>query len=67
MLYSVVDVVGVLTDQPDYQSARIYWKITRKRLADEGDETVTNCNRLKMKTADGKMRLRGRLMKRRNG
>ena len=57
MLYSVVDVVGVLTDQPDYQSARNYWKVTRKRLADEGNETVTNCNRLKMKAADGKMRL----------
>ena len=57
MLYSVVDVVGVLTDQPDYQSARNYWKVTRKRLVDEGNETVTNCNRLKLKAADGKMRM----------
>ncbi|MBO5606043.1 MAG: hypothetical protein J6E49_07315 [Acidaminococcaceae bacterium] len=56
MLYSVVDVIAVLTDQ-DYQAARNYWKVTRKRLKEEGNETVTNCNRLKMKAADGKMRL----------
>ena len=38
--FSIVDVVGVLTDQPDYQAARNYWKVTKKRLKDEGNETV---------------------------
>jgi len=55
-LFSVVDVVGVLTGN-DYQAARNYWKITKKRLVDEGNQTVTNCNQLKMKAHDGKMRL----------
>ena len=55
--FSVVDVIAVLADKPDYQAARNYWKITKKRLKDEGNETVTDCNRLKMKAADGKMRL----------
>ena len=55
--FSVIDVVAVLTDQPDYQSARNYWKVTKKRLKDEGNEPVTHCNRLKMTAADGKRRL----------
>jgi hypothetical protein len=55
-LFSIVDVVGVLTNN-DYQTARNYWKITKKRLADEGNQTVTNCNQLKMKAHDGKQRL----------
>ena len=55
--FSVVDVVAVLTDQPDYQAARNYWKVTKKRLKDEGNETVTNCNSLKLPAEDGKMRL----------
>ena len=55
-LFSVVDVVGVLTGN-DYQAARNYWKITKRRLVDEGNQTVTNCNQLKMKAHDGKMRL----------
>ena len=55
--FSVVDVVAVLTEQPDYQGARNYWKVMKKRLKDEGNELVTNCNRLKMKAADGKYRL----------
>lgn len=53
--FSVVDVVSVLTDN-DYQTARNYWKVLRKRLSDEGSELVTNCNRLKMQASDGKMR-----------
>lgn len=52
--FSVVDVVAVLTDQPDYQAARNYWKVTKKRLKDEGNETVTACNQLKMTASDGK-------------
>ena len=55
--FSVVDVVAVLTDQPDYQAARNYWKVTKKQLKDEGNETVTACNQLKMTASDGKKRL----------
>lgn len=54
--FSVVDVVGVLTDN-DYQTSRNYWKVLKNRLRAEGNQTVTNCNRLKMKAQDGKMRL----------
>ncbi len=55
--FSVIDIVAVLTDQPDYQAARNYWKVTKKRLKDEGNETVTACNQLKMTASDGKKRL----------
>ena len=55
--FSVVDVVAVLTYQPDYQAARNYWNVTKKRLKDEGNETVTACNQLKMTASDGKKRL----------
>ena len=55
--FSIVDVVAVLTEQTDHQAARNYWKVTKKRLKDEGNETVTNCNRLKMIAPDGKRRL----------
>ena len=51
--FSVVDVVGVLTDSPDPNN---YWKVLKNRLKKEGNETVTNCNRLKLLAADGKMR-----------
>lgn len=54
--FSIIDVVGVLTEQSDYQTARNYWKVLKKRLKDEGNESVTNCNRLKMTAADGKKR-----------
>lgn len=50
--FSVVDVVGVLTDSPNPNN---YWKVLKKRLKDEGNESVTNCNRLKLKSPkDGK-------------
>lgn len=52
--FSVVDVVAVLTESPNPQT---YWRVLKKRLKDEGNETVTNCNGLKMRAADGKMRL----------
>lgn len=52
--FSVVDVVAVLTDSPD---PRNYWKVLKHRLKSEGNETVTNCNQLKMLASDGKMRL----------
>ena len=50
--FSIVDVVGVLTDSPNPNN---YWKVFKKRLKDEGNESVTNCNRLKLKSPkDGK-------------
>ncbi|MDY6063199.1 MAG: BRO family protein [Erysipelotrichaceae bacterium] len=52
--FSVVDVVAVLTESKDPQ---VYWRVLKKRLKEEGNETVTNWNGLKMKAADGKMRL----------
>ena len=54
--FSIVDVVAVLTDS-DYQTARNYWKVLKNRLKKEGNETVTNCNQLKLTSEDGKMRL----------
>ncbi len=53
--FSIVDVISALTDS-DYQSARNYWKVLKNRLKKEGNETVTNCNRLKLPAEDGKMR-----------
>ncbi len=52
--FSVVDVVAVLTDSPNPQ---VYWRVMKKRLKDEGNQTVTNCNGLKMQAPDGKMRI----------
>ena len=52
--FSVVDVIRALTDSPNPQT---YWRVLKKRLKDEGNETVTNCNALKMKAADGKRRM----------
>lgn len=54
--FSIVDIVAILTDQPNYQGARNYWKVLKNRLLKEGNETVTNCNQLKMVAEDGKMR-----------
>ena len=52
--FSVVDVVSVLTESAD---GRTYWKVLKNRLIKEGNETVTNCNQLKLPASDGKMRL----------
>jgi hypothetical protein len=51
---SIVDVIQILTNSPNPQ---VYWRVLKKRLKDEGNETVTNCNGLKMQAPDGKMRL----------
>lgn len=52
--FSIVDVVAVLTESPNPQT---YWRVLKKRLKDEGNETVTNCNGLKMTAPDGKKRM----------
>lgn len=54
--FSVIDIISILIDSKDYQSARNYWKVLKKRLILEGNEPVTKCNRLKLAAADGKMR-----------
>lgn len=53
-LFSVVDIIRVLTEQPSQDGARNYWKVLKKRLIDEGNQSVANCNQLKMKSTDGK-------------
>ena len=55
--FSVVDVVAVLTDQPDSRHAAKYWSVLKTRLKNEGSELTTNCSQLKRKAADGKRRL----------
>ena len=51
---AIVDVVALLTESPNPQ---VYWRVMKKRLLDEGNETVTNCHGLKKLAADGKMRM----------
>lgn len=48
--FSIVDVVGVLTEQPDYDHARNYWKVLKNRLVKEGSQLVMACNQLKMRS-----------------
>lgn len=55
--FSIVDVVAILADSKDFLTARKYWNKLKERLKKEGNETVTNCNALKLKATDGKMRL----------
>jgi len=52
--FSVVDIIQVLTRQPDYQTARKYWNKLKERLGKEGSQSVTDCHRLKLPAADGK-------------
>ena len=52
--FSVVDIIQVLTQQPDFQTARKYWNKLKERLKKEGSQSVTNCHRLKLSAADGK-------------
>ena len=52
--FSVVDILQVLIQQPDYQTARKYWNKLKERLKKEGSQSVTNCHRLKLAAADGK-------------
>jgi len=55
--FSVVDIVGALIQQKNFQMARNYWKVLKNRLKQEGSESVTKCNQLKLQAEDGKMRL----------
>jgi DNA-damage-inducible protein D len=52
--FSIVDIVGILTEQPTIDRARNYWKVLKSRLKKEGNESVTNCNQLKLQSDDGK-------------
>jgi hypothetical protein len=52
--FSVVDILQVLIQQPEYQAARNYWKVLKNRLKREGSQSVTKCNRLKLPASDGK-------------
>ncbi len=51
--FSIVDIVGILTNQPSVDRARNYWKVLKNRLLKVGNESVTNCNQLKLKSEDG--------------
>ena len=52
--FSVVDIIQVLIQQPDYQTARKYWNKLKERLKMDGSQSVTNCHQLKMEASDGK-------------
>ncbi len=55
--FSVIDIIQILIQQKDFQTARKYWNKLKERLKKEGSETVTNCHQLKLTAEDGKMRL----------
>lgn len=52
--FSVIDVVAALIEQPDFKKAQSYWTTLKNRLKQEGNESVTNCDKLKLKSTDGK-------------
>ena len=52
--FSILDIIGILTDQPDYTKVRNYWKWLKNKLKEEGSELVSNTNQLKLAAADGK-------------
>jgi len=56
-LFSIVDVIGVLTEQPTQRGATFYWGKLKQRLKEEGSELLTKCQQLKMTATDGKKRL----------
>ena len=56
MVFSVIDVIAILTNQIDYKKARKYWNKLKERLNKEWSEVVTKCHQLKLPTQDGKMR-----------
>jgi len=52
--FSILDIIGILTEQPDYEKVRNYWKWLKNKLKDEGSQLVSNTNQLKLEAADGK-------------
>ncbi|MBL0318454.1 MAG: hypothetical protein IPP74_04015 [Alphaproteobacteria bacterium] len=54
--FSVIDIIAILIDRPDHKKAKSYWSTLKNRLKAEGSEVVTNCDHLKMKAPDRKMR-----------
>ena len=52
--FSLIDIIQVLTQQTDFQTARNYWNVLKNRLKKEGSQSLTNCKRLKLEAADGK-------------
>lgn len=52
--FSVIDIIAVLTEQKDFQTARKYWNKLKERLVKEGNQSVTNCHQLKLTAKDGK-------------
>jgi len=55
--FSILDVIGILTEQADYTKVRNYWKWLKNKLKTEGSQLVSNTNQLKLVAEDGKMRL----------
>ena len=55
--FSILDIIAILTDQPDYKKVRNYWKWLKNKLNAEGSEVVSITNQLKLVTPDGKKRL----------
>ena len=52
--FSVIDIIAVLTEQLDFKKAQSYWTTLKSRLKQEGNESVTKCDKLKLQSADGK-------------
>lgn len=52
--FSVIDIVQILTQQPDFQASRKYWNVLKTRLSKKGSQSLTHCKRLKLEAADGK-------------
>jgi cell filamentation protein len=52
--FSILDIVAILTDQPDYKKVRNYWKWLKNKLIAEGSQLVSHTNQLKLQAADGK-------------
>jgi hypothetical protein len=52
--FSVIDIIAILTEQPDFKKAKSYWATLKNRLKNEGSEVVTKCDQLKLQSADGK-------------
>ncbi len=52
--FSVIDIITILIDQPDFKKAKSYWTTLKNRLKKEGSQLVTKCDQLKLQSADGK-------------